>query len=318
MKDSLKKVMEELAATSASPSTFNGNDNQPLPVAYDDIKKRAEILTVDSSETEIAEIIKLMFFSSIGGLQRSTLINVIASRTEYSKHDIKQELKKLKEENALHPADPAMAVVGAFLKELCADGEHIRLGKDGRFWFYPKTNWESFSDHDVWSQIVMMTEKMFGQSKETLKTIAANAKELLKAKVWNQHGVFDPYADPKPVINCRNGEIWLQPDGSFELRKHDPESNQTYCLNVDYDPQAECPEFDNALKGIFQKAEDPEGMIRNMLEVFGYSLQPERDIPLYIVFFGAGRNGKTKLIFTEIFPKDWTLIRFCALRLKGR
>ena len=35
-----------------------------------------------------------------------------------------------------------------------------------------------------------------------------------------------------------------------------------------------------------------------MLELFGYALQPERDIPLYVVFFGAGRNGKTKLAFT--------------------
>lgn len=293
MKDSLAKAMDDLLGTA---EVHVGNDNQAV-LSFEEIKALAEALTNTSNENDVAGVVKAMFFAGIGGLQRSSLITLIASRTGYGKNDIKQELKKLKEEHALHPADPAMAVVGAFLKKY-ADGEHLRFGKDGFFWTFQKTHFETLNGREVWAEVVQITKNLFGQSKENLKAIAVNARDLLEAEVCSQHGVFDPFTNTKSIINCRNGEIWVNPDGSFELRKHEPESGQTYCLPIDFDPQADCPEFRKALAGIFQSSADPEGMVRHMLELFGYALQPERDIPLYVVFFGAGRNGKTKLAFT--------------------
>jgi len=294
MKDSLAKAMDDLLSVAESEV---GNDNQAV-LSFEEIKAQAEALTNTSNENDVAGVVKAMFFADIGGLQLGSLISLISGRTGYGKNDIKQELKKLREQHALHPADPALAVVAQFLKDRYSEGEHLRFAKDGLFWAFRKTHFEPLSERELWAELVHTTKKMYVASKGNVKAIAGNARDLLIAEVCNQHGVFDPFGEPKPVISCQNGELWLNADGTFELRPHSPDSGQTYCLPADFNADADCPEFKHALDGIFAQASDPDGMVRHLMELFGYALQPKRDLPLYAVFFGAGRNGKTNLAFT--------------------
>ena len=72
----------------------------------------------------------------------------------------------------------------------------------------------------------------------------------------------------------------------------------THCLDIDYDPHAQSPLYDQALEGIFKKAKSPEAMIRHWHELVGYIIQPQRNHAVVLILFGAGRNGKTKLIQT--------------------
>src|SRR5450759_5437253 len=60
-------------------------------------------------------------------------------------------------------------------------------------------------------------------------------------------GILD---DPPSVINCSNCEVWILPNGTIEQRPHRPESYLRHCLDVKYEPAAECPEYDKALLGI--------------------------------------------------------------------
>ena len=100
------------------------------------------------------------------------------------------------------------------------------------------------------------------------------------------------------MINCANGELWIGPDGSVELRSHSPQSYLRHCLDVTYDPEAKCPEYDRALDGIFSAATNPKGLRRHWNELFGYIIQPRRNIPLIGILLGSGDNGKTKLTET--------------------
>ena len=67
-----------------------------------------------------------------------------------------------------------------------------------------------------------------------------------------------------------------------------------------YDPEAKCPEYDRALDGIFSAATNPKGLRRHWNELFGYIIQPRRNIPLIGILLGSGDNGKTKLTETII------------------
>jgi P4 family phage/plasmid primase-like protien len=103
------------------------------------------------------------------------------------------------------------------------------------------------------------------------------------------------------VINCSNGELWIKPNGKIKLRLHKAKSYLRHCLDIEYDPAAKCPHYDNALKEIFSRAEpSPKGMVRHWNELFGYLIQARREIPTVVILKGGGDNGKTVLMKTVI------------------
>jgi putative DNA primase/helicase len=121
---------------------------------------------------------------------------------------------------------------------------------------------------------------------------------LLNAKLADETDRLGFLAEPLPVINCTNGELWLDERGKVKLQPHRPESYLRHCLDVAYDPEAECPEYDRAVKEIFAKTKKPKAMARHWNDLSGYLIQPSRKIPIILLLSGGGDNGKTKLITT--------------------
>ena len=104
--------------------------------------------------------------------------------------------------------------------------------------------------------------------------------------------------DVHPVINVKNGELWIGDDGIAKLRPHQPDSGLTYCLPIVYNPNVECSRYDQALQEIFGQAKYPEELIRHWHEFVGYAIQPRRDIASFWLLIGHGANGKTSLLNT--------------------
>jgi putative DNA primase/helicase len=69
-----------------------------------------------------------------------------------------------------------------------------------------------------------------------------------------------------------------------------------HVLPVDYDPSAECSQYDRALRQIFRDVEKPQTIINFLNELIGYIIQPRRHYPLILIFLGRGNNGKTSII----------------------
>ena len=100
------------------------------------------------------------------------------------------------------------------------------------------------------------------------------------------------------MVNCDNGEVWIDKKGIPELRPHRPDSRLTSCLPIAYHSKATCPIYDNTTLQIFSKASNPADMVRHWNEVMGYAIQPLRDIACFWLLIGDGNNGKSKLLET--------------------
>jgi putative DNA primase/helicase len=194
-------------------------------------------------------------------------------------------------------ADAAEHLMRLALERHFAGGKHLMLSTDNRFWLYDKGVWRVVPDQWVARKVLRVIEANPLKNQKSASLLDQVLK-LVKAKLAVKEDVLSFVEDPPPVINCANGEVWIGPDGTVELRPHRPRSHLRHCLDVVYDPEAECPKYDKALLEIFAKADNPKAMVRHWNELVGYLIQPKRNIPVIVILFGGGDNGKTKLIRT--------------------
>jgi putative DNA primase/helicase len=176
-------------------------------------------------------------------------------------------------------------------------GKHLMLPTDGRFWHYDGRLWRVVQDQWVSGKVLEVIQSNPVKNQKTA-SLLGQILTLLKAKLAVKDDVLSFVVKPPSVINCANGEVWIGPDGTVDLRPHRPESHLRHCLDVVYDPEATCPTYDKALLEIFAKADNPKAMVRHWNELLGYIIQPKRNIPLIVILYGSGDNGKTKLIGT--------------------
>lgn len=180
-------------------------------------------------------------------------------------------------------------------------GKHLIYGADAQFWNYNGKHWAPVRDRWVEGCILKSIQSYPGRASGQTSSLIAQVKSLLQASLST---VSDPLGftagEPPSVINCANGEVWISSEGKIQLKRHRPESYLRHCLNIEYDPEAKCPEYDNAVLEIFGAANDPKAMRRHWNELFGYIIQPRRNIPLIVIMLGGGSNGKTVLARTII------------------
>ena len=105
--------------------------------------------------------------------------------------------------------------------------------------------------------------------------------------IWDSRLDEEPRLNPA-IINVKNGRLcWPQ----NELLDHNHQLPGILQLPIDYDPEADCPEFKKYLKTTF----DPE-VIPLVLELLGYLLIPSTRFQVAFMLVGSGKNGKSVLI----------------------
>ena len=196
-------------------------------------------------------------------------------------------------------ADAAEGLMHLVLDRYFCGGKHLMLSTDGRFWHYEARLWRPVQDPWVAGKVLETIEGNPVRNQKTA-SVLSQVLTLLKAKLAAKDDLLGFVAEPAPVINCSNGELWIAQDGSVELRPHRPELYLRHCLDVAYYPDAPCPEYDRAVLEIFGKADNPKAMVRHWNELIGYLVQPRRKIPLIVILLGGGDNGKTVMIRTVV------------------
>jgi P4 family phage/plasmid primase-like protien len=209
---------------------------------------------------------------------------------------------KIKEqkEQKLKKIDYPEKIAEEILKEKFDNGRHLVHAINQQFYSYKKTHWETLKDNVVTKLIYesALALKLKHKANYEAASKVKSAHTALIAKTTKPHNdVFNFAGRIKPIINCANGEIHIDVNrGVYEFRKHSPESYLLYCLSVSYDPNVKCPIWDNTIKGIFNKCKDPENVIRHLYEMFGYVIQPQKNIPSWFLWLGGGNNGKSMVI----------------------
>ncbi|MBY0506448.1 MAG: bifunctional DNA primase/polymerase [Bryobacteraceae bacterium] len=226
---------------------------------------------------------------------------------------MRDEMTAFQRASSPDQCDYGVIVAHQVLKQHFGNGKLLIRSIDKTFWRYNGWYWEPVKNDDEIRKLCVEQTLALGPLDATVNSVSQQALDLLEATQALPGDPLRLTQPPPPVINCKNGELWIKDDFTLELRLHQPESYLRYGININYDPEAQCPMFDQALRDIFQDAgtketrpKAVEEMCRHMEEIIGYTIQPRRHYKLYLIFYGRGNNGKSKLVelITALVTED--------------
>lgn len=274
------------------------------------LKSLISELSGRSNQKTILKVLRRVYH--LDYLQQSLYIRDIANNTGIPRGDLRKTLDIMKgttkgkavrigEDDETLIEDLAQQIVSELLDTQFKGGKTLIHSRDQRYWSYNSRFWEekppNMIDKEVYRACVRYRAKNPTIDFTTSNTMA-QAERVLRARTATMQDLFRLEEEPRSVINVANGELWIDGEkGNWELKKHSSKSYLLNCLeNVKYDPSANCKIFDRTLSQIFAKERDRADMVRHLWELFGYCLQPRKNIPSWWLFYGRGANGKTLVL----------------------
>jgi P4 family phage/plasmid primase-like protien len=108
-------------------------------------------------------------------------------------------------------------------------------------------------------------------------------------------------------LNLNNGMLDLQ---TFNILEHHKKYYSTIRIPINFDPEAECPEFLNFLDQIFEGDQERKAI---SAEMYGYCLTSSVKAQKALILYGNGANGKS--VFADILGMLVGEENTCALTL---
>ena len=264
--------------------------------SFDDLAAEARALTDKSPPEATLTLIREIRISKLDPVSAGKLFKFVSSGTGALLSDLKAAWRTASK-IGMGTKDLPTRVADETLDRHYLSGQHI-VRSEKMFWRYREGYWQRAGEEQILKRLIDIAEKIVDPSEAHSGAVADQALRLLKGKLAEDDDPLRLTKEPRPIINVRNGELWLDDEGVPNLRPHSPNSYLTHRLDVSYDPTAVCPRYDNAVLEIFARCSNPEDMARHFNEFFGYAIQPVRDIPAYFIMRGLGANGKTSLLET--------------------
>lgn len=283
-----------------------------------------------SDETECyLRKVKQMTGISIGALRKS----LAALLSDMTHHDTSSLLQ-----------DPGVYLAEKLLTENYKNNSLLML-ETRQFWLYTGTHWRPIKDTVIASELQKIANSEWkhinamwaaqGKKSSTMAALVSSALVCLGHTIVQAGDPLHLNSARQSIINCLNGEVWLEQNGPV-LKPHNRESFLTFCSPIVYDSDATAPLFESAMRGILslpggEAMPDQEEMVRHVVELIAYSIQPSRNIKMFVIVMGPGDNGKTTftkilrlilgedaIVYDRLSGVDESGNRFAAGRLVGK
>lgn len=289
----------------------------------------AQGLTEGIDTEAIRLVLSTGLHANLDRLDQHKLFKVIAARTGVGIRVLAHSWDALNQLPAAATNDGQIALAQRILAEHYAGGEHLIHAPDGVFYAFGGRRWAEVHEQAIGKlalDLILAEPGAFG---------AGHANNVIRGALgalrYMRNVEVHPFgldAAGAPVLCLQNCELHFK-EGEWEQRPHAAATMQTHEFPFAFDATATCPEFDGALEKIFAHAKDPTGMIRHVLEIIGYIVQPTRPLPLVVALYGSGANGKSSLLSVIkailgsdlVFANSVELLgrdRFVSAELAGR
>lgn len=268
---------------------------------------------------DYASALRIVAKFDLNNAELSTVLPKLVSMAELAgmqpkAADVKKDLSDARKSDDLDPDAERSAleswIAEEFLRIYFKGDRLLRTAKT--FWHFEHGAWRICDDEYVGNRVyrflTKLMEKPNAAQRELLGAIMESGRaETLNALINSIVGVVqkavaeDASSDPLrlkvldrgSVMNFRNGELWFPEGKAPVFKEHDPDNRLTVSIDAEYGPDAECPEWDKALAGIFADTPNPQEMIDHLHEVMGYCFQTSRSLASWFLFHGSGANGKS-------------------------
>ncbi len=198
----------------------------------------------------------------------------------------------------------ATNIRNTILKEVFNGGRHLTLADDtlynfnGVYW----SEWSDFYVKQIIERALTKFENATGMDLDRVRVIN-DCLTMLKIAVACEEGNKLMKRTARPIINCLDCELFIKNDGSVVPRPNRYQSYQLNVLPIEYGDQPAdtnyelmCPLFMKTIRSTFSKFKDGEDVVRHVAEIFGYMLQPDKNLTHVWLFKGPGGDGKTVLL----------------------
>ncbi len=263
------------------------------------LKDTIENITPATSAEDLNTI--LVKLKTMPVLAQDQFLKRIKEKTGLGLTKLREALEKARAEGEEASEIQDLGIIAAqqtLQKHYCGGELLIRSSK--RNFSYNGRNWEDEPDDYIAGQLIPIVQEIQKQSMsdKSVDSLVREASHLIRYISTRKGDAMRTLEEPYPVINTRNAEIWLNKDGSLDVLPHNADSFQMGCLDVDYDPDATCEQFDKIVLEIFAENPKPEEMRRHLYELMGYVIQPYHDIAAFMLWHGKSNTGKSKLAET--------------------
>ena len=110
-----------------------------------------------------------------------------------------------------------------------ANGSHL-IHRAGQFYRFAGTCWEGISDDQLRKVVLRQLRGLKNRAHLRTASLMGEVATVLRASQEADTDLFAERTDPLSIINCQNGEVWLDDDGLPALRSHKPSSGQLHTL----------------------------------------------------------------------------------------
>ena len=285
----------------------SGSQNEKKKKVYtaEELERMAKDLTDQDIGDKAEEFFRVMANSRPNALWAEKILTQAVNSLRGSKRAInnmyKEAIQQRDAEENLTSDWPLLVATKTF-NELY--GKRL-IYRGLAFWEYTGTHWKIVDKTMIEQNLLRVASRIVPDEKRDTASIITKGSTIIRALSAVDGDYLGLTQDPKSIINVKNGELHINmKTGEVKLRPHSPDSRLTYCLDIEYDPEAECPNYDKMMMKVMCNDED---LLRHFEECAGYMIQPVRNHKNFFMFYGQkGNNGKTvvKNIITQLIGND--------------